>query len=207
MRRWALDRALATETTAERELGRVPDWMWDGESLPVPLDAIADSHYGLLVREETDLAELAGLEDDVHISGLLLPGPREIWVDAEEGLRWPGRRRFTIAHELGHWVLHCEVGRAGGEPVHCRIESLSEQGTTDAEDGGQPPPRPTYPPPRERDANRFAAATLMPRALVEKEHAWLNGDERRMAQVFGVSVLAMEWRIWFLEQLAEAGTA
>ena len=28
----------------------------------------------------------------------------------------------------------------------------------------------------------------MPRTLVEKEHAYLDGDERRLAQAFGVSV-------------------
>jgi IrrE N-terminal-like domain len=202
MKRWAVERALAVETEAERELGEVPDWMWDGESLPVPLETIADSHYGLLVREEIELARMVGLDDAVHISGLLVPGPREIWIDAEEALRWPGRRRFTIAHEVGHWVLHCEREGSGDEAVHCRTETLSEQGTTDEEDARPTPPQPHYPPPRERDANRFAAALLMPRALVEVEHAYLDGDERRLANAFGVSVLAMEWRLWFLEQLA-----
>jgi hypothetical protein len=198
----AVTRALATEAAAEQQLREVPDWLWDGESLPVPLETIADSHYGLLVREEIELGALAGLEGNVHISGLLFPGAREIWVDAEEGLRWPGRRRFTIAHELGHWVLHCARGHFGEEPVHCRTETLSEQGTSDEQGAVQTPPHPRYPPPRERDANRFAAALLMPRALVEKEHAWLDGDERRLAQAFGVSALAMEWRLWFLQEVA-----
>lgn len=201
MRRRSLEQALATEAAAEQELRQVPDFLWDGQTLPVPLETIADSHYGLLVRERLQLSALAGLKDDVHISGLLFPGPREIWVDEEEAHRWPGRRRFTIAHELGHWVLHCERGRSGDEPVHCRSETLSEQGTTDAEDASETPPQPRYPPPRERDANRFAAALLMPRSLVEKEHAWLDGDERRLAQMFGVSVLAMEWRVWFLHEI------
>jgi hypothetical protein len=201
MKRWAVERALRIEEAAEHELGQVPDWIWDRESLPIPLETIADSHYGLLVREEIELASLAGLDKDVHLSGLLFPGPREIWVDAQEAQRWPGRRRFTIAHEVGHWVLHCELGRSGEQPVHCRTETLSEQGIADEEDVGQTPPQPHYPPPRERDANRFAAALLMPRSLVEKEHAWLDGDERRLAEAFGVSVLAMRWRVWFLERV------
>jgi hypothetical protein len=203
VKRWVLERALATESRAERELRDVPDWLWDGERLPVPLETIADSHYGLLVREDTDLAALAELDGEVHISGLLIPGPREIWVSAVEARQWPGRRRFTIAHELGHWVLDCERGRAGDEPVHCRTENLSEQGTSEVGETPSTPPRPQYPPPRERDANRFAAALLMPRALVEKEHAWLDGDERKLAHAFGVSQLAMEWRLWFLEQMLE----
>jgi uncharacterized protein DUF955 len=203
MKRWAIERALKTEEEAEQELRRVPDWIWNREGLPVPLETIADSHYGLLVQEEIGLAQVAGLGDDVHISGLLFPRPREIWVDAEEAQKWPGRRRFTIAHELGHWVLHCERGVSGQEPVHCRTESLSEQGTADEkEEAGPTPPQPRFPPATERDANRFAAAMLMPRLLVEKEHAYLDGDEGRMAEAFGVSQLAMRWRIWFLEELA-----
>jgi hypothetical protein len=201
MKRWVAERALATEAAAERELGEVPSWIWNRERLPVPLETIADSHYGLLVRDEIELAVFAGLDGEVHISGLLLPGTREILVDAEEGPRWPGRRRFTIAHELGHWVLHCASGRAGAEPVHCRSESLSEDAVV-GDDGEESEPPPRYPPPRERDANRFAAALLMPRLLVETEYAWLDGDERRLAHAFGVSLAAIQWRLWFLEQVA-----
>ena len=71
---------------------------------------MADSHYGLLVREHDDLCRMAGLLPHGHVSGLLLPGAREIWVDAGEAVRAPNRRRFTIGHELGHWVLHCDAG-------------------------------------------------------------------------------------------------
>ncbi len=56
---------------------------------------------------------MAALGDD-HISGLLFPRRREIWVDEREAARAPARRRFTIGHELGHWVLHSFLGRAGG---------------------------------------------------------------------------------------------
>jgi hypothetical protein len=204
MKRWVARRALGTEAAAERELDTVPDWLWNRETLPVPLETIADSHYGLLVRDEIELAALAGLDGDVHISGLLFPATREILVDAEEALRWPGRRRFTIGHELGHWVLHCELGHAGAEPVHCRTDSLSEQAVVD-DDGEEPKPEAArrFPPPHERDANRFAAALLMPRFLVETEYAWLDGDERRLAEAFGVSLAAIQWRIRFLHELAE----
>ncbi len=203
MKRWAAKRALETEAAAERELGRVPDWLWNREQLPVSLEEIADSHYGLLVRDEIELAALAGLDGDVHISGLLLPAPREIWVDAEEARRWPGRRRFTIAHELGHWVLDCELGHRGDEPVHCRTETLSEDAVLEDRDTEEPPSKPKFPPPPERDANRFAAALLMPRRLFETEYVYLDGDERKLADMFGVSLAAIKWRIHFLHEIAE----
>jgi hypothetical protein len=193
-----LRRTLAIEAAAERELARVPDWLWDGETLPVPAEEIADSHYGLLVRVEGELATLAGLPADVHISGLLFPAQREIWVDEEEAARAPGRRRFTISHELGHWVLHCELSGEGADPVHCRSETMREEGALEKDEGSNPAARVPYPLP-EREANQFAAALLMPRALVEKEHAWVDGVVWRLAKACGVSLEAMEWRLRFLQ--------
>ena len=56
-------------------------------------------------------------------------------------------------------------------------------------------------PPRELDANQFAAAVLMPRALVGAERERRGGDPAVLAKTFGVSPIAMERRLWFLEQL------
>jgi hypothetical protein len=197
------DQRLAIEAAVAEHLRQVPDYIWDGD-FPVPIEEIADSHYGLLVREKPNLAEQIGRSSGPHISGLLFPGPKEIWVDKEEANRWPGRRRFTIAHEIGHWVLHCEMKAAGAEPLHCRTETVDEEEGASQE--GDAPNEPTLRqrrryPPEERDANQFGAALLMPRALVEEEHAHLGGNERRLAGAFNVSVKAMEWRIWFLEQV------
>ncbi len=48
------------EERVERVLARVPEYVWDGKSLPVPVEDIADSVFGLLVRDEPDLARGAG---------------------------------------------------------------------------------------------------------------------------------------------------
>jgi hypothetical protein len=202
-----LERALAAELAADRELAGVPDWLWDGESLPVPVETIADSHYGLLVREEIELASLVGLPDAIQISGLLFPATREIWIDAEEASRAPVRRRFTIGHELGHWVLHCDLGRTAAKTVHCRGETMSEEGAVEDERGRPKLARPRRYPQRELDANQFGAALLIPRELVEAEHAWLEGDVRRLAEAFGVSTMAMGKRLFFLEKYLRSGLA
>src|SRR4051812_2158179 len=109
----------AIERAAEAVLAEVPSWIWDGESLPVPLEDIADTHFGLLVREVSDLATAPGapeLGPGQSFSGLLLPDRGEIWVNSGEAESSPGRRRFTIGHELGHWCMHRDLEHA----VYCR---------------------------------------------------------------------------------------
>ncbi|MDQ3647613.1 MAG: ImmA/IrrE family metallo-endopeptidase [Actinomycetota bacterium] len=169
------------ERRAERVLERVPDWIWDGETLPVPVDRIADSHFGLLVCEAADLAGAPGapsLAPDQSFSGLLLPRAREIWVNADEARDWPGRRRFTISHELGHWCLH----RQDGEPVYCRSGVVDPQ--------AERPERPLG----EREADAFAAALLMPARLMQR-HYERNRDFGHLCQVFNVSAKAMGRRL------------
>src|ERR1700753_751681 len=102
------------ERLAQAFLDRVPGYIWDGESLPVPIEEIADSHVGLLVRDVFDLSGAPGaprLAAGQTLSGLLLPDAGEIWVNADEARQWPPRRRFTIAHELGHWEVHRDAER------------------------------------------------------------------------------------------------
>src|SRR4051812_23694112 len=113
------------EQRAEAILERVPSWMWDGKRLPVPVEEIVDSSYGLLVRDVEDLRDAPGcpeLEPGQTLSGLLLADRGEIWVNAEEARQWPPRRRFTIGHELGHWVLH----RDGQQALFCRRTTVDE---------------------------------------------------------------------------------
>ena len=98
------------------------------------------------------------LPADAGLSGLLLPAAGEIWVNAAEAREWPPRRRFTIGHELGHWCLH----REGGRGVVPRARGGPRGRATPSEE-----PRPAYPP-EESEANEFAAALLMPAALVRQ---------------------------------------
>jgi len=169
------------ERRAERVLEQVPDYVWDGETLPVPVEHIADSCFGLLVCEMEYLGMAPGAPDlaaDQGFSGLLLPKKREIWINASEARDWPGRRRFTISHELGHWCMH----RDDGEPIYCRTGQVAE-----ADD------RPERPLP-EREADAFAAALLMPPRLMRREYA---GDREfgHLCARFNVSAKAMGRRL------------
>lgn len=96
-------------------------------------------------------------------------------------------RRYTIGHEVGHWILHAEDIRSGtlslfdGKRVWCR-------------DGSQEP--------AERQAEMFSAALLMPRdrllAMLPKS-PWRGWPPvYRLADAFVVNVTPMAIR---LEQL------
>jgi hypothetical protein len=177
------------ETRADAVLRSVPEWIWDGERLPVPVEDIADTCFGLLVRDVDDPTAAPGappLAEGQSLSGLLLSSRGEIWVNALEAQHWPPRRRFTIGHELGHWVMH----RTGQQSLFCRTPSIDQ---TQLEIDERPPL-----PPREEEANAFAAALLMPAHLIKGRYDDLRGREdafEQMCHFFDSSEAAMRRRL------------
>ncbi|XAY07878.1 transcriptional regulator [Paraconexibacter sp. AEG42_29] len=160
---------------------------------PVDVLDIAEEHLGLDVQDHADLFALPGAPEkvgDASLSGLLFPSQQRIYVNAVEAQRSPGRRMFTIAHELGHWQMH----RSDGEAVHtrfCAKEDVSGEARS-------PSSRQI-----EWEANRFAAALLMPEALLRREAAELQLNVRLLAQRFGVSAPAMQVRLSTLQLLPD----
>lgn len=123
--------------------------------------------------------------DDDSISGILARrGPNiTMLINANDHAF---RKRFTIAHELGHYVLdhytdeadhtdqHIDLYRTGGEPV------LSTEAPA-----GRPASRP-----EEVQANLFASALLTPAELVRDRFEETN-DVDQLARIFQVSPEAM----------------
>jgi hypothetical protein len=129
---------------------------------PVPVEAIAEDLLGLSVAESESL----------EVSGMLLPAEREVWLNATES---PERRRFTLAHEVGHWV--CQVLEGRGAPIMCRADEVGVgEGRA-----------------LEREANVFAAELLMPEELVGER---FDGTVAGTALNFAVSEEAMGWRLY-----------
>jgi hypothetical protein len=160
---------------------------------PIPVDDLAEELEGLDIQEAADLRLVPGapvVPPGITLSGLLLPHELRIWVDAVEAARSPGRRRFTIAHELGHWRLHCRGQRHARAAVYCRSEEIG--GDLETLRMGSV---------REREANRFAAALLMPEALVRREAAALKLNVLALARSFEVSSPAMKVRLQTLDLL------
>lgn len=138
-------------------------------AVPVPVEDIAEDLLGLRVRVDSGMGAL---------SGALLPAHRLIRVNADEP---PDRRRFTVAHEIGHWVVHCAEQRERA-PIMCR--SVETPGARDV---------------REREANVFAADLLMPEDAVRGRFDTVGPHAEPLAHTFGVSVDAMRWRLYNLD--------
>jgi IrrE N-terminal-like domain len=147
--------------------------VYGGAELPVPVERIAEDLLALRVEQS----------DTIEVSGMLLPVERRIVLNAAEALHEDKpirRQRFTIAHEIGHWVCHCLEGKAPHlEPSYCRPVDM----TTAAERA------------LEREANVFAAELLMPEAAVRAMWA-ATADVAAVADGLGVSPLAAQWRLY-----------
>jgi IrrE N-terminal-like domain len=153
-----------------------------GAEIPVPVESIAEDLLGLRIEERWDLADC---------SGLLLPAERLIVLNAAERASAhndpPLRRsRFTVAHELGHWICHAHE-RPEAEPVYCRQVHLAEPADRALE----------------REANVFAAELLMPAAAVRRTWAE-TGEVDGCAARLDVSRTAMQWRLYSFDLVEDA---
>ena len=142
------------------------------KNAPVPLGKLANE-MGLKVLSATLPA---------GVSGELRPdqGVYVVKVNRHDS---KARQRFTVAHEVAHFLLHKDHIGDG-----IRDDALYRSTLSDA---------------REAEANRLAADLLMPMALLkpayERAITDCEGDvAARLAKEFGVSEVAMKLR---LEQL------
>lgn len=107
----------------------------------------------------------------------------------------PVRQNFTIAHELGHLLLHDQDQLHVDREFRVRLRNdVSSQGTDEAE----------------QEANYFAASILMPREFLErdlekKEYFDLLDDDsiRELARKYGVSTQALAIRLKTLGYLQD----
>jgi Zn-dependent peptidase ImmA (M78 family) len=144
------------------------------KSAPIPVEDVARSLGADVVYQ--------AFEGDV--SGMVYRDRNEKLVGVNSS-HAPNRQRFTVAHEVGHLVLH------EGTPVF--VDSF--EGRINWRDGASAA--------EESEANAFAAELLMPRAFVGREvekalqdrslsPAQLIAD---MAKAFKVSQESMRYRL------------
>lgn len=145
---------------------------------PVPLNRLT-LPCGLPTRTGNRQVRVRRAPMPPHVWGLTTFGVdlAWIWLNLEA---WPElprgipRTRFTVAHELGHVVLH------GDE-----LEGLDE------------PPEGDHAEVLERQANRFAAHLLIPDAAL-KRLSTRGPPVEALASQFGVSAMAAQrrWNEW-----------
>lgn len=158
-----------------------------GEVPPIPVDDIAGSLLLLDVVEEDELRSVPGAPPDAGpLSGLLTTDNHTVWVDRREAARSPERRRWTIAHEIGHWVMHADRGSHASYERGCAPDDLDNEADPVA---------------TEREANDFANELLMPEELIATRAAECGFNVALLAERFEVSLRALELRLLRLDLL------
>jgi Zn-dependent peptidase ImmA (M78 family) len=157
----------------ERDASQLLRAVWapgsDGAPVPLPVDPF-------VIAQKLGIKAFAASLDE-GVSGMLVKRAGqdpEIYVHAADSTN---RRRFTCAHELGHYYKRSAAGDAEWEYVEHR-DLLTSAGNN----------------PEEIYANKFAASLLMPRAEVERRLQAGNGLPT-LAFEFGVSEDAMHYRL------------
>lgn len=135
--------------------------------LPIDVVKIANAH-GIKIYRATFREHL---KNDVFGFIEKNNGITSIYVNAENSLT---RRRFTVAHELGHYFLHHDDGQ--------ELNYLDLRSTKSTIE--------------ETEANRFAAELLMPEEQVRNEYSnLLFPTVDALARKFQVSKQAMKYRL------------
>jgi len=118
------------------------------------------------VKMPEKLKDVAGFFDD---------NSKSIFVNNEDP---PNRQMFTVAHELGHYILAHEKGKYG---VLYRRQMFSIEQA-----------------PAEKEANYFAANLLVPKKMLKytmEKYDLTKKDNEILASLFGVSKEMMGYRI------------
>lgn len=72
-------------------------------NLPIPIDEIIEFQIKL------DIIPTPGLKDNYDIDGWLSSDLSSIYVDKYQYTHFENRYRFTLAHEISHYILHKKV--------------------------------------------------------------------------------------------------
>jgi Zn-dependent peptidase ImmA (M78 family) len=142
---------------------------------PIDVEALAQQCGALIVHQAFENGD---------VSGMLLREASRVIIGVNS-THSKVRQRFTIAHELGHLELHPGRALIMDTPVRVNFRDRTSSLATDRE---------------EMEANRFAAALLMPADLVVaaakvSKAQTVDKLAETLAKKFGVSRDAMSYRL------------
>lgn len=159
-------------------------------SLPIPIEEIVELQMGI------GLNIVNGIKQLLDIDAFINQRFSEIFIDELSFKKYPARTRFSIAHEIGHLILHREWYESSGPGnVDNYLEFLDR---IDDE---------TYQK-IERQASTFAGLILIPtKRLIEiikqrvgkipnnEEPELLAGIIQDLPAIFNVSEMPILWRL------------
>jgi Zn-dependent peptidase ImmA (M78 family) len=142
---------------------------------PIKIEHLVEA-FGIKLNRQANLhPQIAGQVERME------DGTYEISVNEKDHYY---RRRFTIAHELGHYLLHKRLIDDGVDDTKA-YRSLNIGKFKNTKIG----------PEQEAEANKAAARLLMPAQLVRRYHKEFGGDVKALAKKFQVSYEAMGYRL------------
>jgi len=120
-------------------------------SLPIPIEEIAEAKLNL------EIVPAMKIKEDFDVDGCLNSDLTGIFIDYDLYMKYENRTRFTIAHEIGHLIIHEDIFRSLNIKTADELYRLSEKITS--EDYGW----------LEYQAYSFAGHALVPTKLLLKE--------------------------------------
>jgi Zn-dependent peptidase ImmA (M78 family) len=162
---------------------------WGKSDLPVNVREIAKAQSIIVDEDKQPKESLSGflfVDGDTKIIGVNKSHPKT-------------RRRFTIAHELGHYFLHTHDHGSPHVDKQSNVSSTHFRDDSSSEGINA----------QEIEANLFAAELLMPEELIYEQLKALSsmpeycGEEviEKLSEKFDVSIQAMTLRLTNLELL------
>lgn len=186
---------MALDILAQNVLKQFNEELIRGEPCEIPIEEIVEFHFGLIVQYR-NLSKNGIIHGITVFQDSIVPiyddcMKRYEAIFAKEGTIIVDKRllaenrikrlRFTFAHELGHFMIHQEHYR--------EIDQLASKTSSDSNAK------------TEREADYLGAALLMPYGRVKVAFLRLSttfskeGIIKKLAQIFNVSVQAMEIRL------------
>jgi len=153
------------------------------DPFPIKVAPLA-MEYSRHVFPDAPITLVDGIDLSSRFDGMLMPSPRgdgEWGIVYNKAIRSPGRINFTLAHELGHYLLHRHISPAG---IQCSNRAMldwrSELGAIEGQ------------------ANTFASFLLMP---LDDFRCQIRGEDisldlmRHLSDRYEVSITAaiLKW--------------
>lgn len=127
-------------------------------------------------------------EEDDAISGVLIQDKNKVIIGINSG-HSKTRQRFTIAHEIGHLLLHSHSGPHVDKILPSLVRLRDDISSLAIDED-------------EIESNTFAAELLMPDFMLRKDFRELTSEEMfdeadidKLAEQYKVSIQAMTYRL------------